>query len=227
MVLRPERRSELLPQATLQRLVATGQVLPDDLVWQQGWPNWVPVRDVAVLGRAGERQDGQAASPKPSVKSRLVHELRAYVGITLYIWLVMVLLRLHEALIAMDFSFPLVNHGYLIVKALILGKVVLIGEMMGVGERNNRLGRNWRIAYRAFLMALLLSAFHAIELVVEAAWEGRPSLSALDTSPHDALKFVVRLGLMTLSLVPYLALKELQKSAQRGEGEAGHASHRP
>lgn len=34
----------------LQQAVSTGQVLPTDLVWHQGMPEWLPVRKVPELG---------------------------------------------------------------------------------------------------------------------------------------------------------------------------------
>lgn len=46
-----------------ERLVGIGEITPDTLVWQQGMPGWVPLRDARALQRPAAVVDQATASP--------------------------------------------------------------------------------------------------------------------------------------------------------------------
>lgn len=52
-------------QPELQQLIAQGMVKPQDLVWNQGMPNWIPAMQIPGLVPAGPQPGGYPGQPQP------------------------------------------------------------------------------------------------------------------------------------------------------------------
>ena len=71
---------------------------------------------------------GTAAGKKGSLKEKAIDELKAYVIITLYLWVLFVLFAAYKRLLLQENGISLWNQGFAIVNALIFGKVILIAQ---------------------------------------------------------------------------------------------------
>lgn len=228
-VLRPEIRSNPLRLADLKLLAAQQQLRHDDLIWHPTWEQWRPahelpglfptlvVNPVSTLTVESHREvsrishTGQQKS-KPNVKERARHEMRSFVIITVYVWIILSLLRLHAAMLADQYHFRLETNGWTIVTALILGKVVLIAEALRFGDRIAASAPAFAVAIKSMFFALAILLFHGAEHVVSALWHGEafgPGLLSMDAQ-HVA-RSVVAAGIMTIALMPYFLIKEIEK----------------
>lgn len=72
---------------------------------------------------------------KSNIKYRLMEEMRSYATISLYLWVCFSVLLLYETAILRAENIPFLPIGTAVVKALILGKFILIGKAVKVGER--------------------------------------------------------------------------------------------
>jgi hypothetical protein len=108
--------------------------------------------------------------------------------------------------------------GLALVKALILGKFILVLQAVGVGERGDRSGILLiDILKTSFLFLLLLVSLNAIEEVALGLFHGRATREVLGEMAGGTLPeaFAVCI-LLLLVLIPYFSLRSL--AARLGHG---------
>jgi hypothetical protein len=160
-----------------------------------------------------ETATGQSAS----IGQRLMAELRRYLLVSAYLYVCFGAILLYKSAILSEAGQHYVPLGVAAVKALILGKFVLIGEMAGVGSRFGSGGFLPRVARRSLLLLLVLIALTAIEEFVVALIHGRTvgeAASALTGLLRpEALASTL---LMLLILVPLVVVTELSRTLGPG-----------
>jgi hypothetical protein len=133
----------------------------DDLLWKPGFESWKPVRSVCDLGATSNSARAQQEAtqdaddltsdvteaaiaepaanamqaPKPSLKTRLYDELRKFLAIFAYLWLVFSVFLLHEWAVLAGHQISFKFYGLAVVNALILAKTMLIAEAFGFADR--------------------------------------------------------------------------------------------
>lgn len=220
---RPEIKSTALSYPDLARLAQTGQLQPTDLVWREGWQDWQPAHHIsglfvppvpaaAALAAGSPPRMAEAAT---DLKTRAKHELHSYLIITVYVWAVLMMLRLHESMIAAHFHIDLKSHGLLIVQALVLGKVILIGEALHLGERVARALPFSVTLVKCVFFAAAVIAFQALEHVLTAWWEGHQIAGGLPPELGGNLtRLATFSALLVLAFMPYFLIKEIEKRTQ-------------
>lgn len=154
-----------------------------------------------------------STASKPSAKERLKEELIKYGIVTAYLYLCFVVLLLWKAAILSEQGVDVLHYGTAIIKALVLGKFILIGDALKFGTR--RLGPTMlhRILRRTIAMFLILLALTALEewLVGLAhgqslgqTWAEYASKSLLQNLAPDLV--------MLLILIPLITAAELNKT---------------
>jgi hypothetical protein len=227
--LRPEIRSHPLCLAELKQLAAQQRLRHDDLIWHPAWETWRPAHElpglfdnpahVASLGPGAQAPGTNAAeersSPqtkKKNLKERARHELRSYAVITVYVWTILTLLRLHETLLADSYHFSLHAHGLVIVNALIFGKVVLIAEALRVGDRTGERAPAFTVLIKSIFFALAILLFHAMEHLATEIWQGaafNEHLLMIDTA--QSRRSLIMAAIITIALIPYFLIKEIER----------------
>lgn len=213
--LRPEVHSGDLRWQDLKLLADRRILQPNDYVWNPSWDAWRAAGEVPGLFNLPvslNSKHAQAMAPTPkTIKERVRHEFQSYLIITGYIWAILAVLRLHEALMADAYNFNYESQGRAIVIALVLGKVVLIAEALRLGDGLGERVPAFSIAIRSVLFAAAILAFHACEEVAVGLWHGRNLGSiADDLSAHVIWRSGLLAGLMAIALVPYFLIKEIE-----------------
>jgi hypothetical protein len=215
--LRPEIRSASLRWGDLKDLAARQHLRPDDFIWHPAWQAWRAAGEMPDLfPPAAPARDGLAVTPdvphKANLKERARHELRSYIIISAYVWVIISLLRLHEELIAETYHFSIHSQGRAIVTALILGKVVLLAEALQLGSYLGKRLPALAIVIRSVLFAAAILCFHAAEEATFVLWDGGTLASAVQGLSPEVIKRSIILALiMTIALVPYFLIKEIEK----------------
>jgi len=144
------------------------------------------------------------------VPGRMRHELVRYAVVSAYLYVCFGAIILYKAAVlrAHDIDFPIL--GLAIVKALILGKFVLVGQALRVGERHDDKPLIYAIAYKVAMFAALLFALSVTEEVIVAKIHGR---SAAEGLAHVAgatwPEILASCLLLCLILVPYFGLSAI------------------
>jgi hypothetical protein len=153
-----------------------------------------------------------APGQSPGIGHRLMEELRRYLLVSAYLFVCFGAILLYKSTILAEVGQHFVPLSAAAVKALILGKFLLIGEMAGVGSRFGSDEFLPRVARQSLLLLLVLAALTAVEEFVVALIHGRTAGEAA-SSLSELLRPEVfaSMLLMLLILVPLVVVTELRR----------------
>ena len=145
-----------------------------------------------------------------SIKSRLMKEVRAYAIISLYLWVCFGALLLYEASVLRAEGVEFLPFGNALIKALILGKVLLIGRAINIGGRISPNVLLHRIVLKSLAMLLLLLIFTAIEeLIIGLVHDKDASEIVAEYLARSWLKNLAPSVVMLLVLIPMISFEEV------------------
>ena len=67
-------------------------------------------------------------------KQKVIHEIHLYIAYTLFFSLFLFAFTCYRSLLFKEFAIGYVHYGYAFVEAMILAKLILIGEKLKLGE---------------------------------------------------------------------------------------------
>lgn len=147
-----------------------------------------------------------------AIAERAVHELREYARVSVYLYVCFGALILYKTAILHGQGVSYEPWGIAIVKALILGKFVLLGQAAGLGDRYESRRLIYVIAHKALLFLILLLVLTVIEEIVVGLIHGRAVAASLSLFLGDMLlQTLATCAVMLLILIPYLAFRELEE----------------
>jgi hypothetical protein len=161
--------------------------------------------------------ESSGAAGGESLKHRLREELRKYLIVSAYLYVCFGALQLYKAALLQDAGVHYLPLGVAVLKALIVGKFLLIGDAVQTRMRRQPQGLPGRIAKRIFwLLVILVLLTIAEELVV--GWIHGQSIAEMRTEFHSRsmLELLAEMLVMLLILVPLVAAAELNQAL--GEG---------
>jgi hypothetical protein len=147
--------------------------------------------------------------PKPNLKKRLAHELRSYVSTAAFLAIFFVSLATYRKLVLAEYHVSYFQYGYALVEALILAKIILLGEAMHVGERFRDRPLLVSILWKTLIFSAFTVLFMTVEHVLSALLHHRPPLEELSFSGAQGDEKLARLQLVLVSFLPYFAFREL------------------
>ncbi len=143
-----------------------------------------------------------------SFKQKAREELIDFAMVSLYlafffcalVTYTMLLLREH------DIDSPL-NYAFAIINALIIGKVILIGELMHLGRRAETRPLYQAVLFKSVIFSLFVLAFHFLEEFIKRLIHGKP----FGTVWHeiDANELLARSIIVFCTFLPLFAVREL------------------
>lgn len=152
-----------------------------------------------------------------SLKHRLRDELRKYLIVSAYLYICFGALQLYKATLLQDAGVHYLPLGVAVVKALIVGKFLLIGDAIRA-RLQRRPGRlSGRIAKRVFwLLSILILLTIAEELIV--GWVHGHSIAEMQSELHtrSVLEVLAEVLLIGLILVPLVAAAEVSQALGPG-----------
>src|SRR5580693_508267 len=102
------------------------------------------------------------------LKTKAISEAKNFAAIVVYLWLLLVLLQLHRLTIFREQNLAGRFHyeyGFALINALVLGKIILIGEALHAGERFKGKPLVYGILFKSAAFSLLLLCFNFLEEV--------------------------------------------------------------
>ncbi len=152
------------------------------------------------------------------LKERGIEEMRRFLLMFVYLYVVFGLFVLNESLVLSERDMSFAPQGFALINAAVMAKVMLIAENLKLGRRFDHLPLIWPVTYKAGLFALVFMLFHALERIGLGMVAGK-SLAA--SMPHiGGVTWEGKLtvwAIMTISLLPFFALREIGQIM--GEGK--------
>ncbi len=153
-----------------------------------------------------------------TLKQKAYRELKEFIVIAFYLWVVFGLLLVYKSVILNEEHFSYLAHGVALINALVLGKFVLIARAFHLGDQAN----NRPLIYPTLLKSALFSVVLAICKILEDAavgfFHGKSFSQSIADLGGGTLKGILTLTLLLfVVLIPFFAFGELQRVL--GEGK--------
>jgi GYF domain 2 len=200
------------------------------LVWTEGMSDWADAATVPAISKLLQSLSAlplslpratrsETAMPrKATLIQRARNELVEYLAISAYLFVCFGSLLFYKSAILRNEGIEFTAFGLALVKALILGKFILILQAVRVGERGDRPGILLvDILKTSFLFLILLVTLNAIEEVALGLFHGRATREVLGEMAGGTLPEAIAVCvLLLLVLIPYFSFRSL--AARLGHG---------
>ena len=146
------------------------------------------------------------------LKTGAIEETKKLFGISIYFWVLLSLFSFHKALVLKE-EYLLYDQGFALINALVLAKVVLIGDVFHLGERLKNRPLVYPIIFKSAVFALLLICFHIFERTLTGVLHGKTVLQSVPSIGGGTLQGILMVGIiMFVALMPFFAFRELNQA---------------
>ena len=143
------------------------------------------------------------------LKHKAIHEFWELAWIFLYLAFFFCSLEIYSVLLLKDFHVKYLNFGFALINALVVAKVILLGEYANVGKRYEARPLLLSAGYKAFLFVLLVFAFHFVEEFVKRLLHKGNIAAAINEMRIDDL--LGRSIVVFCTFLPLFAFRELRR----------------
>jgi hypothetical protein len=153
---------------------------------------------------------GDGIRPTHTARHKAAHELREFAIISAYLYVCLGAILLYKAAVLNGEGVSYAPYGLAAVKALVLGKFILLGRAAGLGDRYGARRPIYVIVHKALLFLALLLVLSVIEEVVVGFLHHRSAAEVLSTFLGGSwFQVLASSVIMLLVLIPYFAFGEL------------------
>jgi hypothetical protein len=147
----------------------------------------------------------------PSFKQKAKHELIDFAAIALYLAVFFCALVTYTMLLLekYDVTSDALNYTFAIINALVIAKVILIGELMHLGRPVETRPLYQSVFLKSVIFGLLVFGFHILEEFIKRLIHGEPSGTVWHNIHYEDL--VGRSILIFCAFVPLFAFRELRR----------------
>ena len=162
----------------------------------------------------GPRDGAQQHHPDP--KRRAIAEGRRFLTMFLYLWVILALFALHERIVLRELGTSLPSQGFAFVNALVLAKVMLIGEDLDLGGWLRDRPLIYPILHESLMFAILFVAVHILEGIVVGWFHGETISASVPVIGGGGVAGLVCVAvIMFVSLIPFFAFRDLDRELGR------------
>jgi len=160
-----------------------------------------------MRGKGGRM--GNEKSKGANLKQKAVHEFKQFVMISFYLTFFFWAVATYRMLLLNQFHDWYFNYIAGLINALVIAKVILIGEYARLGKELEHKPLLVSSLYKAFLFGLLVFAFHIVEDAVKGLLHGKNMAEAFQDMRIDDL--LGRSLVICCTFVPFFAFREVRR----------------
>jgi hypothetical protein len=151
-----------------------------------------------------------ATKKKASWKQRLFHEVVDYWINVIYLAIVFASFFIHQRLLLASYHITYTNYGVAIIEALILAKVILIGDAIRLGRGLEDKPLIYPTLYKTVVFTFFVAAFKAVEYGIKGLLHGEGIMGGLAEFYEKGWELVLANSLIVVvAFLPYFAVREL------------------
>ncbi len=151
-------------------------------------------------------------------KPKVIQQLRGYWLIVAYLTLVFAAFTQYRRLVLAIHGIEYGNYLIGLVKAIVLGKVLMLGDALRLARGMDRRPLIYPTLYKTVVFTLFLLGFTVLEDGIRGLWKGDGFIGGIrelfSTGLHE---LVGSLLVMFVSLIPFFAFRELSRLLGPGE----------
>lgn len=155
---------------------------------------------------------GHAADAKAGLRERFIHEMKRYLVVVVFLFFFFAAFATYRRLILASYEIDYIDYGWALIKALVLGKVILVGELLRLGERFQDRPLIVSTFWKTLVFGLLIAAFGVLERLFGAFIHHRPLAEEFSLSRPDGYELLARIPLQIVALIPLFAFRELGRA---------------
>jgi hypothetical protein len=151
-----------------------------------------------------------ASNPqKSSLKEKAAHEFKEIAVVFLYLAFFFCALATYSTLLLGKFHISYFAYGTALINALVITKVILIGEAIHVGNKYEHKPLFYSAVYKALLFSLLVLAFHFLEEIIKRLVHGKDIAGAFHDIRLDEL--LARSVVVFCTFIPLFGFREMRR----------------
>jgi hypothetical protein len=137
-------------------------------------------------------------------------EVKKLLVIVLYLWVIFGIYVLCETVVLAKQHVNFLSHGFALINALVLSKVLLLAEDANFANRFQHGPLIIPVLFKAFAFAVLLVAAHVGESLLVGLWHHETFSKSIPPVGGGTLRgFICVVALMFIALVPFFAFREV------------------
>ena len=148
-------------------------------------------------------------SKKAGLKENITHQIGELAKIFVYLAFFFCAVSTYRMLLLNEFHVSYFDYGAALINALIVAKVILLGEDAHLGKRYEARPLIVSALYKAFLFALLVFGFHIVEEATKRLLHGNNLAGAVHDIRIDDL--LARSVIIFCAFIPLFAFLELRR----------------
>lgn len=129
----------------------------------------------------------RTAAQKAELKQKAKHEAKELLYVFLYLAFFFCALATYATLLLKEYEVPYWNYAFALINALVIAKVILIGQVMHLGEKYEARPLLLSALWKAFMYCLFALAFHFVEELVKRLIHGAGMAEASRSIRVEAL----------------------------------------
>ncbi len=146
---------------------------------------------------------------KVNWKKKILHEFTEYWLNVAYLTLIFAAFTQYRRFILASHDITYTNYGFAVIEALVLAKVIMIGDVFRLGRGLEHKPLIYPTLYKTVVFTLFVALFTILEHVVKSLWNGTGftgGLAAFVGSPHELLANSL---VVFVAFIPFFGVKEL------------------
>jgi hypothetical protein len=148
-------------------------------------------------------------STNKGLKEKTIHEVWELAWVFVYLAFFFCSLELYSVLLLRDFHVKYLNFGFALINALVIAKVILLGEYVRIGRKYEERPLILSAVYKAILFVVLVFAFHLVEeLVKRLLHNGHLAGALAQVRVNDLLGRGI---IVFCTFLPLFAFRELRR----------------
>lgn len=149
-------------------------------------------------------------APEPTLKQKAYQGLNDYLILACYLWVVFGLFVLYSSVILSEHRIPFAPHGFALVNALVLAKVVLVTQKFA-GKWLNELPVIYTTVFKSVAFAVLMSCLKIIEETLRGLYRGLSYNESILVAVGGGTLTgaLVFMAILAVVLIPFFAFTEL------------------
>jgi hypothetical protein len=164
------------------------------------------------------RENNDMETTSRTLKQKVIEQMKEFLFIALYLWLVFGLLLMYKSVILGEHHIDFAYHGFALINALALGKVVIIAKDLRLGWRFNNAPLVYPTLVNSAIFTVVLACFKILEDAAVGVYRGKSFAESIADLGGGTLRAIVTLSLLLfVVLVPFIGFGELERVL--GEGK--------
>lgn len=166
---------------------------------------------ISSWDRISHRKSSEVPKTEPhhGLKEKVIHVLIEFLTIFSFLAPLFLAFATYRRLLLKEFPGGFFEYGAAIVNALVLSKIILMGESLRLGKRYEHWPLIYLTAYKAFLFTLLVAVFHLLENAVKGFTHGEGISATFAELYRTGIgEHLARSAILFFAFLPFFALRE-------------------